>query len=95
MKDDYELKKIKTLEIIGLHRQRVFQIMSRLSQEMILRGNKHDESKFESEELPYYIDTQMGLKTIFDSEGYYVKIVLPVNYNIIAIIPNILLMGLR
>lgn len=72
MKDEYELKKIKTLETIGLHRQRVFQIMSRLSHEMILRGNKHDESKFESEELPYYINTiDIFEKNHFDSEGYY------------------------
>jgi len=47
----------KTLEVIRAHRLRVFDLMSRLSQEVMRRANQHDESKFGPEELPHYVAT--------------------------------------
>ena len=44
----------KTREVINAHKLRVFQLMSKLSQEVIRRGYDHDFSKFGPEELPHY-----------------------------------------
>jgi len=44
----------KLREVLDAHRARVFHLMSRMSQEVMLRGNRHDESKYSKEEfIPY------------------------------------------
>lgn len=62
----------KTLEVINAHRQRVFSLMSRLSQEVMQRGNKHDETKLGPEELPHYVATIDEFeKHPYGSDGYH------------------------
>jgi hypothetical protein len=62
----------KTLEVISAHRQRVFNLMSRLSQEVMRRGNDHDESKLGPEELPHYIATIDEFEQhAYGSDGYH------------------------
>lgn len=61
----------KTREVINAHRLRVFQLMSKISQEVMLRGNRHDETKLDPEELPHYVATIDEFdKHPFGSEGY-------------------------
>ena len=62
----------KTLEVINAHRQRVFNLMSHLSQEVMRRGNEHDETKLGPEELPHYVATIDEFeKHPFGSDGYF------------------------
>lgn len=61
----------KTREVINKHKWRVFQLMSKMSQEVMSRGNLHDNSKFEPEELPYYVAaTEDFEKYPFGTDGY-------------------------
>lgn len=61
----------KTREVINAHRLRVFQLMSKISQEVMLRGNRHDETKLDPEELPHYVATIDEFdKHQFGSDGY-------------------------
>lgn len=61
----------KTREVINAHRLRVFRLMSNLSQEVMRRGNEHDNSKFEPEEFPYYTAAIDDFnKHPFGTDGY-------------------------
>ena len=62
----------KTLEVINAHRLRVFNLMSRLSQEVMRRGNNHDETKLGPEELPYYVATINEFEQhTYGTDGYH------------------------
>jgi len=59
-------------ETIDNHRRRVFEYMARLSQEVMRRGNEHDQSKYSDEEYPIYVESTAEFsKYPFGSEGYY------------------------
>ncbi len=61
----------RTREVINKHKLRVFQLMAKLSQEVIKRGYEHDMTKFEPEELPHYVATIDEFdKHPFGTEGY-------------------------
>ena len=61
----------KIREVINAHRLRVFHLMTKLSQEVMQRGNEHDASKFGPEELPQYVATADEFeKYPYGSDGY-------------------------
>lgn len=61
----------KTKDLINSHRWRVFQYMNRIAQEVMRRGNEHDQSKLESPELEIYAhNVDEFEKYPFGSEGY-------------------------
>ena len=61
----------KTQEVINAHKLRVFQLMAKLSQEVIRRGYDHDMTKFDAVEFPYYSEAIDDFeKHPFGTDGY-------------------------
>ena len=61
----------KLRQVLDAHKMRVFRLMSKMSQEVMLRGNRHDDSKYEDAEFPIYADMIDEFeKHPYGSKGY-------------------------
>ena len=62
----------KIIDTINKHRKRVFDLMAKISQDVMQRGNDHDLSKYDETELPTYARViEEFEKCPYGSVGYW------------------------